>query len=449
MQGGLLNPFFQNGIDIAGITGLSSSQGVETLRYALLVQASDLGEGVLSFNNAAAPNGAMVADRRLGGIGSYVEFIVPTTVGNGSGIPLCLTTSDDANYTWSTGAGTFLLSCYYVAGNSYFYTENGSSSGITLSTLPVAGDIIRLEKVSLTQIAIKRSNGGSFTTLVTRTVLTDFPNPFVKAMHVLAPAANRSLTVRGYGLRSRLLSVTGGQMPLIVFTGESNSGGRALNSVASPAERAERSSVKILNNTSLTFENLDIGTNNLLGHAGITPAAEHSWELQLARRVEASDFGIPLVYIVKTGQGGTKIVDWADGATSYLSTNCWQLLKDRVDAALALLQAAQPLPVQIYIFYSQGINDHVAGTDITTWKTNTIAHLAKIRTRYGSTVKIVMTKFPSATFSSYNTAIDEITASDQYTFSSPTEDPPFSSNHWTYNGQKLVADRLIDKAFNY
>lgn len=53
---------------------------------------------------------------------------------------------------------------------------------------------------------------------------------------------------------------------VFVFTGESNSGGVAPNSEATAEELASTSSVQILNNTTLKFEDLDIGTNNLLDH---------------------------------------------------------------------------------------------------------------------------------------------------------------------------------------
>ena len=57
---------------------------------------------------------------------------------------------------------------------------------------------------------------------------------------------------------------------LVVINGESNSGGYALNSEASPRELGRRRSVKILNNTTLaTFDDLDIGVNNLVGHTGL------------------------------------------------------------------------------------------------------------------------------------------------------------------------------------
>ena len=73
---------------------------------------------------------------------------------------------------------------------------------------------------------------------------------------------------------------------LVIITGESNSGGFALNSEATTEEVAPRSAVQILDNDVLAFRPLDIGTNNLLGHAGLKPTETHGFELELANRAE-------------------------------------------------------------------------------------------------------------------------------------------------------------------
>ena len=70
---------------------------------------------------------------------------------------------------------------------------------------------------------------------------------------------------------------------LVVVIGESNAGGYALNSEATAAELEPRPAVLLLNNKTLkSFDPLDIGTNNLVGHTGMEHYETHGFELMLA-----------------------------------------------------------------------------------------------------------------------------------------------------------------------
>jgi len=228
-------------------------------------------------------------------------------------------------------------------------------------------------------------------------------------------------------------------VPLIVFTGESNSGGYALNSEATTEELAPRPAVQILNNTSLVFEALDIGTNNLIGHTGLSNGTTHGWELMLANRVEAGTFIPSPCYLVKTGQGASTIAQWDVGDAS----GYWNTFQTRVDEAIDLLTTLTGSAPSIYLFYSQGINDAIAGTSTATWKTKTLAHWDKIRAKYGQ-VPIVATKFMS-NYSAYNTAIDEVVAQRQDAYAVVTSDATLrDANHWDYAGMKLVSGRMQD-----
>jgi hypothetical protein len=228
---------------------------------------------------------------------------------------------------------------------------------------------------------------------------------------------------------------------LIIFSGESNSGGYAVNSDATSDELAPRT-LQILNNTSLEFEDLDIGTNNLIGHAGFTDNTTHGWELQLANRYEDGDFNRP-VYLVKTGQGGTRIADWNVGATTYLSPNCWQIMQDRVNAAISEIETLTGQTPELVMFYSLGINDAIAGTNTSTWKTAVEAHFAKVRAEWPG-LPIFMTELPNI-YDTFNAKIDEIVAADSNTFKIETSDATMrDTNHWDYAGMKLISDRMID-----
>ncbi len=225
--------------------------------------------------------------------------------------------------------------------------------------------------------------------------------------------------------------------PLFIFAGESNSGGVAPNSSAISSELQSRISVQILNNTNLLFENLDIGTNNLIGHTGLESYQNnsHGWELGLANLVENNIFPNSKVYIVKTGQGGSTISQWNEMGFY------WSEFKTRVDAALQIDPTFTPI-----LFYTHGINDAIAGTNIETWKTATIAHFTKIRTRYGNDLPIIWPKLMS-TYSAYNTAIDEVVEVTNNCWTVETTDLTLlgDGNHWDYNGMKTMIERMIIK----
>jgi hypothetical protein len=255
-----------------------------------------------------------------------------------------------------------------------------------------------------------------------------------------------------------LLGSRGNLQHVFIFTGESNSGGRAPNASATGGELASRSQVQMFNVNTNVFQNLDIGTNNNLDHAGLN-STEHGIELEIANLVAAGRFSQSQVYVIQTGQGGDTIDTWATG----FATNYWTKWLARVNAAKALFSAAGITPIYT-VFYSQGINDAInfstsgLGTGYTTntagWKTATIAHIAKIRGELGATTKIVMTKFRDAVYSAYNTRIDEIVAADSYTKAIQTRENSgnvewqVDGNHWTYLGYKSLANLFVDEVLS-
>lgn len=233
---------------------------------------------------------------------------------------------------------------------------------------------------------------------------------------------------------------------LLVMAGESNSGGQALNALATAGELAIRPELSILNNTTLLFEDLDIGTNNLIGHQGMaSPELRHSWELEIANLAEAETIRNP-TNLVKTGQGGATIAQLKSGGT-FSGISPWTRFTDRVDAALAIIN---PPGIKFALLYSQGINDGIAETNIATWKTDTKAHFALMRSVYGN-FPIVMTKLMStastaAWVDDYNTAIEEICAEIEWCyFADATGAGTQDDYHWSYAGQKVMAQRLIQK----
>lgn len=149
---------------------------------------------------------------------------------------------------------------------------------------------------------------------------------------------------------------------LIIITGESNSGGYALNSQAPSDEIGQRLGVQILNNSTFEFEALNIGVNNLIDHAGLSNGSTHGLELGLANSIDDGLWGRTPVYLVKTGQGGSTVGQWTQNDTYF------QKFIQRITAAFNALQGAGYV-VQPYVWFSQGINDAIAGTPVNTWKT--------------------------------------------------------------------------------
>jgi hypothetical protein len=235
---------------------------------------------------------------------------------------------------------------------------------------------------------------------------------------------------------------------LFVFNGESNSGGYAENTDLTAPELAARSSVKIRNNTSGNFEDLDIGTNNLIGHAGLSDNATHGWEAGLADAVEDGIVTSP-VYLVKTGQGSSIITEWNVGG-SY-----WNTMVARIDDAIADIQALGKTPV-IVVWWTLGINDRIAGTNEATWRTNVETFIAAFRSEYGSTVKFHAPLFMALTTvgganpnDNFNDTLAAIDAADSNFFTvSSTGATLRDDNHWSAAGMKVLAQRLLSSTIN-
>lgn len=230
---------------------------------------------------------------------------------------------------------------------------------------------------------------------------------------------------------------------IFVFNGESNSGGIGLNADASAAELAARSCVQIMNLTSgsFGFETLQLGVNNLRDHAGLEPFYDmcHGFENALANAVETGAFTHhSRVYLIKTGQGGSRIAEWEAEATS----GYWARFLQRVRAGKAQL----PMERRWVVWFSLGINDAIAGTPVGDWKTNTIAHLDRIKMELPGAI-IVMTQFQSMTrgvsMTAYNRAIAEIAASEANVFAVDATGAALRDTyHWSYAGLKTVGTRM-------
>lgn len=240
----------------------------------------------------------------------------------------------------------------------------------------------------------------------------------------------------------------GDTVDLIIIQGESNAGGRAPNTSATSGELAVRTAVKILNNNTLTFQSIDVGTNNNLGQNNGATTTEHGLELGLTNEVEAGNLCSSPVYLVKCGKSGAKIEEFINGHAS----GYWTEEKARIDAAIAYLNT-NSLPYRITVLQSIGLNDYVQydgnGAYPNAWKTTMATYRSQFRTRYGANIPFINTLFLTGTNISapWNTAIQEVATADSKgsTVSAvgATLIGSGDVSHWNYAGLKTMATRLV------
>lgn len=225
-------------------------------------------------------------------------------------------------------------------------------------------------------------------------------------------------------------------IPMLVMSGESNSGGQVPIGSASAGELQPRPALQIYNPTTQVFETMQLGVNNLIDHFGLTDNTVMSWENELANLASAATIKNP-TYLVKTGQGGSTIAQWNTGGTysnKFIA---------RVDTALSFLPATTG--AKFALLYSQGINDRVSGSwNAATWKAATIARFNYLRSVYGL-FPIVMTKFMYP-FADIDAVIEQICTEVENCFFVNTADlGTLDAYHWDYAGQKTIASRMVDK----
>ena len=236
---------------------------------------------------------------------------------------------------------------------------------------------------------------------------------------------------------------------LIIFAAESNSGGVAFNSNALPSEIGLRKLNLWKNIENDGFYKCNIGVNNLLGHSGLPPQAItdwHGWELELSNQVDSGIFNENITWLVKCGQGGSTIAQWADGGSYYTT------LKTRVDGALAAIADDNNYPIDVFVMYSQGINDAIAGTNSTTWYDSTIEFLDRLKTRY-NVLHFYMTNIMpyNSSYISINDKITQIgTDRIDATAIATNWSYDYNYNHWGYTEMKRMAGVMLNyiKTFN-
>jgi len=241
---------------------------------------------------------------------------------------------------------------------------------------------------------------------------------------------------------------SGGSVPptaiLNVAFGESNSGGYADNTDAQSWEIGSRAELQMWNVNTNVFENLDIGTNNNLDHAGLG-SSTHGWELGLANRVRQGYFGDLDAYYLQTGQGASTIAQWSVGNAS----GYWTKFLSRTNEAKTALGSTN---YATYVWLSLGINDALAGTPLSNakYKAGIEELISRIKVQLPS-AKFLLFGLPpvNATYTDYSTQLSDIaTADSDCTYiaaTTPVAVDMKDTNHWSYKGMKRLAARGVDQ----
>ena len=224
---------------------------------------------------------------------------------------------------------------------------------------------------------------------------------------------------------------------LMVFAGESNAGNQVHNDHALGSEIGVRN-MKILNNSSLAFEALNIGVNNSIDQFD-APASSHGWDLGLANLVDAGAFGGKKVFLVNLSQGGSLIGQYNEGA----DTNYRNKIVSRASAAMNALRAITS-NITVYMVYSHGINDEVANIlNESQFQTATQNHLNFLNSQFGNNMKVVITKFGA--FLKFNNALQNIVNSNSRYRAIETVGLGLQdAYHWNYASQKYIITESVN-----
>lgn len=255
--------------------------------------------------------------------------------------------------------------------------------------------------------------------------------------------ATLPVAVAGLGLTRPTISgawnnagtVTVSAPTVILFHGDSNMQGQPLNSSAQSWEVLSRTDLQILNNTGLTFENLDIGTNN-----AATALTQHGPELQLANCCRLSDL-TGTIYCAKVAVSGSRISEWSVGN----GTGYWTNFLARVAAIESQLGTTN---IRWIVWNSAGVNEARDGITAAVYKQQLVSHFAKVRNRLGATTPILHLHIPTG-FAEYNSAyptkIAEVASeyADTYAISITSIAVEADNIHYTYQGLKDLTERLV------
>lgn len=265
----------------------------------------------------------------------------------------------------------------------------------------------------------------------------------------------QEITINNIETNTRMHSLTlhnKGYVQLFVFSGESNAQGCALNTFPTISELSPQPQLQIWNSVDNEFQDLHIGYNNILRDRILgNSTLFHGWELQLSNILRQQS---KTAYLIKTAQCGTKIIDWDSSGVLFHD------MRSKLDSALREIRRLNPNKgIQVFVFYSQGINDCLYGqTSTVEWKTRTVEHLKNIRNITGRNTRIILCQNLYA-YNNYNQTMEDISLEDTTGLTSfvtadsvTTQDPDtwgMYGVHYDYNGYKLLTDKMYGNIQNY
>ena len=147
---------------------------------------------------------------------------------------------------------------------------------------------------------------------------------------------------------------------IVLIFGESNAGGIAANSDGTSAEVDVSRTLQILNNFTYVFEGLklsDPNSNSIINHRALEThvGSKHGLDLQIANSVDSGY--IDSIWLVKAGQGGTRIRHWDNRDTLYgtPSVQARDSMTKRMDIATAEFDSLREIHAVLWL----GINDAI------------------------------------------------------------------------------------------
>lgn len=226
---------------------------------------------------------------------------------------------------------------------------------------------------------------------------------------------------------------------LVLIYGDSNAGGQGANTDATGVELAPRPNIKILNNTTFAFQDLDIGTNNHIDQ-NQDGTGLHGIELALANEIDKTSFTLNRpVYIVKAGVSGADTKEYIP----YGGAGYWTTLKRRMDSAVSKLNQAG-LKYRLTVMSTMLLNDlYNCGTCTEAdSKANLDSTKRELRRLYDVNAVIIHQNLFD--LFDWNNVFDELAAADPTrVFVTDITGATYidGNSHYDYAGFKVIAER--------
>lgn len=238
---------------------------------------------------------------------------------------------------------------------------------------------------------------------------------------------------------------------LLVFLGDSNSGGHAENSHASADELKENFKLQIWDNKSnAKFINYNPLKHSLVEHDGLSTkgynGCRHGWDLNLSQEILTGNYKQSNIFLLKAGQGGTRIEHWINDLP-YESLKPWSTFVTRYSNAVKSIERNFG-KCKVVVWVSIGINDARDQISSEIFLRNLGLFKDKLSKLVGGS-PVIFAKIPrvDSHFNALDDCIEHFCKSNKGYYSIDTYGASLSNDllHWDYNGMKLISKRLSEK----